>query len=150
VVTFPGDPVTAFRLTRTGPGVPAGGVGLAVDLSGSTATQTIARITFSGPLTEFGSLMDGSYTLRVRSSQTSALGLPLAGGDHVTALHRLYGDVTGDALVNAADFVAFRAAFGAGVGNPSYRADLDFNRDGLINAADFVEFRPRFGRNLAP
>jgi hypothetical protein len=148
VVTFPGDPVTAFRLVRTGPGIPAGGVGLAVDLSGSTATQTIARITFSGPFTEFGSLVDGRYTLRVRSSQTSALGLPLAGGDHVTALHRLYGDVTGEGTVNGADFNPFRVAFGAGVGTPNYRADLDYNGDGVINGADFNQFRTRFGLTL--
>ena len=36
------DPATAFRLTRLGPGGPTGDVTLAVDLSGSTATQTVA------------------------------------------------------------------------------------------------------------
>src|SRR4051794_27445198 len=47
VVTFAGAPSAAFRLTRTGS---AGEVTLAVDLSASTPTQTIAKLTFSGPL----------------------------------------------------------------------------------------------------
>jgi hypothetical protein len=34
---------------------------VAVDLSASTATQTIARLTFGGASTEFGSLVDGLY-----------------------------------------------------------------------------------------
>jgi hypothetical protein len=158
VVTFaggPGNAAAAFRLTRTGPGGPAGDVTLAVDLSGSTATQTIARLTFSGPLTEFGSLLDGRYTLTVLSAQVSAGGQPLdgdgdgvAGGDAVSALHRLYGDVTGDGTVNGADFNPFRLAFGAGPGNPNYVAALDFDGDGFVIGADFNEFRRRFGLSI--
>src|SRR5207253_806127 len=64
VVTFAGSPASAFRLTRTGPGAPAD-VTLAVDLTGGTALQTVARLTFSGSLTEFGSLSDGNYALTV-------------------------------------------------------------------------------------
>jgi sugar lactone lactonase YvrE len=155
LVDFAGAPAAAFRLTRTGPGTPAGDVTLAVDLSGSTATRTVARITFSGLLTEFGSLLDGRYTLTVLSAQVSAGGQPLdgdgngtAGGDAVTALHRLYGDVTGDALVNGADFNVFRTAFGAGVGNPAYDPALDFDGNGVINGADFNQFRTRFGLGI--
>jgi hypothetical protein len=47
LVTFV-QPAAAFQLARTGPGTPTGNVTLAVDLSGSTATQTVARLTFSG------------------------------------------------------------------------------------------------------
>jgi hypothetical protein len=158
VVTFAGGPANAaaaFRLTRTGPGTPAGDVTLAVDLSGSTAARTVARLTFSGPLTEFGSLIDGRYTLTVLSAQVSAGGQPLdgdgdgvAGGDAVSLLHRLYGDVTGDGTVNGADFNPFRLAFGAGPGNPSYVAALDFDGDGFVIGADFNEFRRRFGSSI--
>src|SRR5205807_4185167 len=49
LVTFAGPAANAFQLTRTGPGA-TGNVTLAVDLSGSTATQTVARLTFSGAL----------------------------------------------------------------------------------------------------
>src|SRR5262245_32125856 len=52
LVTFTGQTAAAFQLARTGPGTPIGSVTLAVDLFGSTATQTIAKLTFSGPLTE--------------------------------------------------------------------------------------------------
>src|SRR5262249_50189075 len=93
-VTFAGRPTAAFQLTRTGPDGPSGNVTLAVDLSGSTATQTIARLTFSGPLTEVAnSLVDGNYTLTVFSGQVSG---GLFGGDNVSTLFRLYGDMKGD------------------------------------------------------
>jgi hypothetical protein len=158
LVSFAGGPANAaaaFRLTRIGLGGPAGDVTLAVDLSGSTAARTVARLTFSGPLTEFGSLLDGRYALTVLSLTVSAGGQLLdgdgdgvAGGDAVTALHRLYGDVTGDGTVNGADFDPFRLAFGAGVGNPNYVAALDFDGDGFVIGADFNEFRKRFGLSI--
>src|SRR5262249_29253235 len=66
VVSFAGPAANAFQLARTG----GGNVTLAVDLTGSTATQTIGRLTFSGPLTEGdNSLVDGTYTLTVFSAQ---------------------------------------------------------------------------------
>jgi hypothetical protein len=66
----------------------------------------------------------------------------------VSALHRLYGDVTGDGTVNGADFNPFRLAFGAGPGNPNYVAALDFDGDGFVIGADFNEFRRRFGLSI--
>src|SRR4029079_7061352 len=115
-------------------------VTLSVDLSGSTATQTVARLTFFGPLTEFGSLIDGNYSLTVLSSRVSGPGGALdgdnngtPGGDHVSGLFRLDGDVNGDGAVNGLDFAAFRSAFGTTFGSPLYRDFLDVNRDGVIN-----------------
>jgi hypothetical protein len=154
-VTLPANPAAAFRLTRLGPGGPVGDVTLAVDLSGSTATQTIARLTFSGALTEFGSLSDGNFTLTILGSQVMFNGAPLDGdgdgtprGDNVTSLHRLYGDLNGDRFVNGADFALFRTAFGTVLGDPDFNAALDVNGDGVINGADFAEFRTRFGAGL--
>src|SRR5262249_11501110 len=63
LVAFAGAPAAAFRLTRTGPGAPAGDVALSVDLSASTATQTVARLTFGSSPTENGSLVAGHYQL---------------------------------------------------------------------------------------
>src|SRR5439155_19769296 len=97
LATFTGQPASAFQLTRTGPG-PTGNVALAVDLSASTATQTVAKLTFSGALTEgANSLVDGNYTLTVLSSQVQG---GIQGGDNVSTLFRLYGDVNGDKAVN--------------------------------------------------
>src|SRR5205823_3170594 len=72
-VVFTGSPSAAFQLARIGPSSPTGNVTLAVDLSGSTPTQTVARLTFSGSFTEgptaAPSLVDGNYTLTVFSNQ---------------------------------------------------------------------------------
>src|SRR6185503_13152522 len=73
---LPTNPAAAFQLTRVGPGDSTGDVTLAVDLSASTATQTIARLTFGGALTEFGSLTDGLYQLTILSAQVSGGGQP--------------------------------------------------------------------------
>jgi hypothetical protein len=132
----------AFQLTRTDLGA-TGNVTLAADLSGSTATQTVARLTFSGALTEgANSLIDGNYTLTVFGAQV--LG-GLQGGDSVTSLFRLFGDVNGDKTVNITDLTAFRNAFGATTTDPNYSAFLDFNGDGVINITDLTQFRNRFG-----
>src|SRR5439155_6700857 len=75
IVSFNGAAEAAYQLARIGPGGALGNVVLAVDLSGSTATQTVAKLTFSGPLTEgpasAPSLIDGNYMLTVFSNQIS-------------------------------------------------------------------------------
>jgi hypothetical protein len=144
VVTFAGAPSAAFRLTRTGS---AGEVTLAVDLSASTPTQTIAKLTFSGPLTQFGSLVDGSYTLTILANQVSVGGVPLdgdgdgtPGGDYTFSLFRFFGDINGDRHVDIADF----GVFSNSIFNPgNYIAAFDFNNDGHVDIADFGQFSIR-------
>jgi hypothetical protein len=155
VATLPANRADAFRLTRTGPGTPAGDVALAVDLSASTAAQTVARLTFSGPLTESGSLIDGTYTLTALGAQVSAGGQPLdgdgngaPGGDFAAALYRLYGDANGDRRVDNADFFLFRSTFGRATGDPLFLDFLDANGDGRVDNADFFQLRARFGTTL--
>jgi hypothetical protein len=149
-VTLPADLSAVFRLTRTGPGGPAGDVALAVDLSGSTVAQTVARLTFSGPLTESGSLIDGNYTLSVFGSRvTGSGGLPGV-GDTTTSFHRLFGDADGDRDVDALDFFRLRDAFGKAAGTPGYLADFDADADGDVDALDLFRFRNRFGITLSP
>jgi hypothetical protein len=155
LVTFAGSPSAAFRVTRDGPGGQTGDVTLAVDLSASTATQTIARLSFSGGLTEFGSLIDGNYSLTVISSQVSAGGVALdgdldgtPGGDLTMTFFRLYGDVNGDRAVNGLDLAAFRSTFGTVSSDATFVSALDFNGDGAINGADLTQFRNRFGVSL--
>jgi fibronectin type 3 domain-containing protein len=157
-VTLPADPTAAFRLTRVGPGAPAGDVTLGVDLSGSTATQTVAKLTFAGPLTEFGSLSDGNYTLTVFGSQViGANGFALdgdnngtAGGDNVSTLFRLFGDTDGNRTVDALDLSQLRTAYGQSLPSPDYRAYLDFAGDGTVDALDLYRFRSRYGTVLNP
>jgi autotransporter-associated beta strand protein len=143
LVNFVGSPADAFKLARSGPGTPTGNVILAADLSGSTATQTIAKLTFTGPLTEgANSLGDGNYTLTVLNSHVQG---GIQGGDNVSSLFRLFGDVNGDRAVDGLDLTAFRNAFGSLQGNASYVPFLDFNGDGAIDGADLTQFRNRFG-----
>jgi Hypothetical glycosyl hydrolase family 15/Dockerin type I domain len=142
VVNLGSTPAAAFQLTRTGPGQ-TGNVTLAVDLTGSTATQTIARLTFTGALTEGPkSLVDGNYTLTVFGAQVQG---GLQGGDSTTSLYRLYGDLNGDKTINLVDLTAFRNAFGTGVVDDAFVPFLDFNGDGAINITDLTQFRNRFG-----
>jgi sugar lactone lactonase YvrE len=152
LASMPANPVDAFRLTRLNPDGSTADVTLAVDPSASTATQTIARLTFGGGLTEFGSLVDGLYRLTILATQVSGSGQPLdgdangtAGGDFTLDLHRLYGDVNGDKSVNITDLTAFRNAFGSVTTDANYSPFLDFNGDGVINITDLTQFRNRFG-----
>jgi sugar lactone lactonase YvrE len=152
LATLPANPADAFRLTRLNPDGSTADVTLAVDPSASTATQTIARLTFTGGLTEFGSLADGRYRLTILAAQVSGNGQPLdgdangsAGGDFVMNLFRLYGDVNGDGAVNGLDLTAFRNAFGTVSTDTNFMSFLDFNGDGTINGTDMTQFRSRFG-----
>lgn len=143
LVTFTGAPENAFQLNRIGPGGTLGSATLGVDLSGSTATQTIARLTFSGPLTEgASSLIDGNYTLTTLSSQVNG---GLLGGNYVSSLFRLFGDLNGDKAVNGLDLTAFRNSFGTVSTDAAFVAAFDFNGDGAINGTDLTQFRSRFG-----
>jgi hypothetical protein len=152
VVTFAGAPSAAFRLTQTSSG---SDVTLDVDLSASTSTQTIAKLTFSGALTQFGSLVDGNYALTIFASQVSVGGVALdgdgdgtPGGDYAFSLFRFFGDVNGDRTVNGLDLGFFRNAFGTQTGDPNYLSYLDLNGDGVINGFDLGQFRTRFGTVL--
>jgi regulation of enolase protein 1 (concanavalin A-like superfamily) len=162
-VTLPANAADAFRLSRVG----GGDVPLMVDLSQSTATQTVARLTFSGSLTEGGSLMDGRYQLTVRGGVVyNGFGFVdgdadgTAGGDYVSPadelggtglrLYRLFGDATGDGVVDLADLGQMRGTFNAGVGEPAYLAYLDADANGTVDLSDLGQFRSRFNQNLFP
>jgi CSLREA domain-containing protein len=154
-VAFAGPPAAAFSLT--GPG---GLVNLAVDLSASSTIETVAKLTFSGPNSEYGSLKDGRYTLTIAAAQVTDLaGNPLdgnsdgiGGDDYVLAsaaapnpptnIFRLYGDINGDGTVSASDFNVFRQYFGG------FLFGFDFDNDGAVAASDFIQFRLRFGGSI--
>jgi hypothetical protein len=146
-VFFSGDPAAAFTLTQNGSG---GSVQLAVG-SFSNSPNGVLTLNFSGPLTEFGSLIDGQYSLTIDASQVKNIanldgtGAGVAGVNWVSqpgAIFRLFGDANGDGYVGANDFILFRMNFG---GN----ADMfDFDGDGSVSASDFVQFRLRFGGSI--
>jgi hypothetical protein len=126
-----------FRLVRTGPGGVLSPVTLVVDTSSSTANRTVARLSFAGPQTQFGSLIDGLYTLSVEGGKFEDFS-GNAGQGSVYLFHRLFGDSNGDRTVNASDILAFRLAFLSN--GPSF----DYDNNGVVDAADFLQFRLRF------
>lgn len=137
-VTFAGNPANAFQLVG-----PTGIIAVNVDLSLSSSTQTLAKLTFTGPGTENGSVLDGRYQLTMLSSQISTAGVALdgdnngqPGGNAVVNFFRLYGDWNGDARVDLLDFTAFRYAFTAGTSSI-----FDLDGDGRITVADYARFR---------
>jgi parallel beta-helix repeat protein len=153
-VNFAGAAAAAFTLTG-----PSGAVTLAADTSLSTPTQSIAKLTFSGANTDFTSLKDGRYTLKVLAAQVSdTFGSPLdgntdgAGGDDYllvgapntpTNLFRLFGDADGSGQVDLLDFAQFRTSF-----NPNYNVIFDFDGLGTVDLNDFNQFRSRFGMSV--
>lgn len=154
-VVFAGNVADAFTVSRIGGAAVGGFTAAAAEVNGLTVVTLSG---FAGAETDFGSLVDGRYTVTVRASQVSANGQALdgngdgIGGDDYTlagtvanGLYRLFGDANGDGIVNAADFSRFRPAFGASTGQAAYLAWLDFNGDGVINAFDFGQFGNRFG-----
>ena len=132
----------AFELRRQDQSL----VGLNVAVS-LVEGQTVAVLTFTGPGIIGGSLADGNYTLTVQAERVhDRWGRELdgdaddsAGGDRADAFFRLFGDSDGDRDVDAADFAAFRGAFGG------YSFAFDFDGDNDTDGADFGQFRQRFG-----
>ena len=61
------------------------------------------------------------------------------------AICRCVGDVNGDGVTNAADFVIIAGAFGSGIPNCVTHAQGDLNCDGVVNAADFTILAGNFG-----
>lgn len=109
------------------------------------AAQTVATLTFPAR-----SLDDGVYTLTLDGSQfqdSTSGGLDgngdgLSGGNYNFALYRLFGDINGDRIVNATDFIRMRLALGG------FDYALDLDGDGNIAANDFIKFRTNFGTTI--
>jgi len=141
-VTFVGPTLDAFSLVRTGTG------GGAVTLNPPTVTTvsgvTVVTLTFTGALTENGSLGDGNYTLTILGSKVQNT-TGLMGTDRTLNFHRLFGDFNGDRAVNGLDLTAFRNAFGTVSTDAAYSVFLDWNGDNAINGTDLTQFRSRFG-----
>jgi hypothetical protein len=148
VVTFSGPVASAFAFTRNGGGA-LGGFSATANVVGGVTVVTLNN--FTGAETEFGSLVDGRFTLTVLANQVSAGGVNMASNATFTdtnGLFRLFGDVNGDRTVNGFDLGFFRNAFGTQTGDSNYLSYFDFNGDGVINGFDLGQFRTRFGTTL--
>jgi Dockerin type I domain len=110
-------------------------------VAGSNNTQW--AVTFNGPNTQGGSILNGEYVITVNDptailavADSQQLSLASSGiGSATQSFYRLYGDINGDEFVNAADNVKFKQAL------TTYNAAFDYNSDGFVNASDNVRFK---------
>jgi photosystem II stability/assembly factor-like uncharacterized protein len=172
-VTFAGgtaNAATAFQLQHV---TDANDVILSAAVTADTQGRTVVTLSFSGSETDpisamnggEASLADGRYTLTVFSADVSANGLALdgdangtAGGNYVSPtdtsggsglhLFRLFGDATGDGVVDALDLGLFRSAFNSVAGNTAYLWYLDADNSGSIDSKDLGQFRSRFNATV--
>lgn len=148
-VEFDGEAVIgedAFEVIKLGDG------GGAVDFAVTTATvdgRTVATLAFAGDFTEFGSLVDGNYQLRVDGAKVARPGGELLDadkngsgggellfGDQATDnFFRLYGDADGSGVVDFDDLNDFFI--------PALFQDdfaLDADNSGLVDFDDLNDF----------
>jgi autotransporter-associated beta strand protein len=151
-------------------------VTLSAIVSTDSQNRTIVTLTFSGSETDpvsvlnngVASLADGRYALTILSAKvTGANGLALdgdsdgiAGGDYVSPpdvqgggpgqlqLYRLFGDATGDGLVDPQDLGQFRTTYNASVGGSAYLAYLDSDNSGVVGPEDLGQFRSHFNATV--
>jgi Calx-beta domain/SdrD B-like domain len=109
--------------------------------------HTLAVLTFGGTGVLGGSLADGRYTLTVRADRVTTAAGPMA-ADYVFAFYRLFGDGTGDGVVDVDDLLAFASAYGTGSGGPGYLWYFDYNADGVIDVDDLLAFADRYGTGI--
>lgn len=129
-----------FRVDRIGPGGQMQPVKFQLDLSASQATHSVARLVFSGPSLQFGSLVDGLYQVTVADNYVDFAGN--AGALATYSFHRLFGDSDGNRIVDAVDLLALRGSF--------LGSDLtfDFDGNGQVDTFDTLQFRLRFLRSI--
>jgi Beta-propeller repeat len=110
-------------------------------VAGSNGTQW--AVTFSGNGVTGGSIANGAYTITVNdpasitaASDDQELSLDASGiGGATQSFYRLFGDINGDEVVNAADNIQFKQALTA------YNVAFDYNDDGVVNATDNLQFK---------
>jgi autotransporter-associated beta strand protein len=146
---------------------------LAAAVSSNGSGQTVVTLTFTttgnadteiDPISAqnggAASLADGRFQLTIFSASVTGSGnQPLAGGgpsgNYVSPadtlgggpgqlhLYRLFGDATGDGIVDQIDLGQFRATNNSSVPDPAYIAFLDANNDTHIDQIDLGQFRQR-------
>jgi len=140
------DPAAALRLLPDA--APSSPIPLLVSASADGRSHTLS---FMGSgLDAAGSLQDGAYTLEVDLTLIAYVddGTPVGGGLLSHRFHRLYGDVDGDADVDAVDMSFLRPAFGVTVGAATYLRALDHQDDDIIDVLDLLQLRSRFGLSV--
>jgi parallel beta-helix repeat protein len=167
-----GNAAAAFQLIHVQTGA---SVALSAATTVDAQGRTVVTLGFSGPATDpvsalnggAPSLADGRYQLTILGAAVSdaALGWDfdgdgdgVPGGNYVSPadtyhgtglyLYRLFGDASGDGVVDATDLGQFRNTFNANQSQVNYLAYLDSDNSGAVDAADLGQFRSRFNANV--
>jgi hypothetical protein len=147
-LTFNGTIVTApssaFHLVRTEDGLAVPVIVSAITPIGG---QTQILLTFDGASLDAGSLADGHYTLSIDGSQiidsngqaADAAGNGVVGSTRNVSLLRFFGDTNGDGIVDANDYLTFRAAYLSGDAT-GLNSAYDRDGDGVFTTADLQAF----------
>jgi hypothetical protein len=172
-----GNAAAAFRLRHVQDAVDIANLAAAVSTNGAGQTVVTLSFTTAGnaaaeidPVSALNggaaSLADGRYQLTVLSAGvTDANGAALdgaatgtAGSDYVsptdtfggTGLHlfRLFGDASGDGVVDATDLGQFRGTFNANSSQGTYIGFLDADNNWAVDASDLGQFRSRFNLSV--
>ncbi len=133
----------AFAVTRTGGGRPT-----LTQVVSEVNGKTVVKLTFSGSATNYGSLADGSWTLKVVAARVhlaSASSVTMA-TDFTSQTHRLFGDSDGDRDVDSTDRTKFLAALGQT--DAASLATFDYVNDQDVDTSDQNQFNRRFGTSI--
>jgi CSLREA domain-containing protein len=175
-VTFAGaNAAAAFQLNHIQDN---NNVALTSAVSTNGSGQTVVTLTFSGsetdPISSSGSanpsagpsLADGRYQLTIDGTIiTGVNGVALDGAGNGTAgssyvsptdtylgnglhLYRLFGDASGDGVVDATDVGQLKSTFNRNNTDPLYLWYLDADNSGAVDAQDIGQFKSRFNANV--
>ncbi len=167
-VTFSGLVTTpiasgSFVVTQQPSGTPV----TVIATPSTVAGKTVVTLTFSGPGTENGSLVDGNYQMVINGAlikdalgysidadaNQSAGGTRLFGQGASTAatdkFFRLFGDYDGDRDVDGLDLFRFRTTQNKLQSDPLFLWFMDFDQDGDVDGIDLFRFRVRYGSTIS-
>jgi hypothetical protein len=144
---------TPFELLKRGSG---GGLVDVIAMIDNSSGNSVVTLTFSGSFVESsGSLEDGNYQLTMFGDQIQTLsgmdfdadGDGTAGGNFVFGdtetdnFYRLFGDGSGNRMVDIFDLLSFRETWLSGEGDAEFDVRFDSNLDGNIDIFDLLRFR---------
>ena len=108
----------------------------AVSVPGSNGTQWAVILTGKAEGT-LASIANGEYSITINPQYvvSAADGTTPISAGRTDKFYRLYGDINGDQVVNAADNFQLKTAL------TTYNSAFDSNGDGVVNAADNFQFK---------
>ena len=94
-------------------------------------------VTFTGKGVVGKSIANGVYDISLNAAAVTSDANPsvTVQSRPTDTFYRLFGDINGDRVVNAADNFQFKIALS------TYNAAFDANGDGVVNAADNFQFK---------